>query len=148
MTAPIITLADAIVTALNAATLSQAFTAERIYAPKFDLASGEAVQIKVAPKSDVRQPGSAAADNATIQIELGIFKKLGEDTTSDIAEMDAMLAFCEEIKPLINRQRLAAGLDAICTGTAQETPYFIDALETERVFLTLITATFAVEVSL
>lgn len=146
MTVPVITIADAVVTALNAAEFSQPITFARVYVPKFDLANAAAVQGKVVPKSDAREMGSAAGDNAVIAMDIGVMKRLQEAVVDEKAEFDALLGLCEEIKAVLNRQRLAGAEDAICTGTAQEMPYSVDEAE-GRVFLSVITASFLTTVA-
>lgn len=148
MTAPAITIADAVVTALNAATLSQTVTFERVYVPKFDMANAATIQGKVVPKSDVREMGSAADDNATILIDIGVMKRLQNAITAETAEVDALLALCEELKAIVNRQRLSGAATAICTGTTQDPMYSVEDIDNGRVFLAAVTATFATTVAI
>ncbi len=147
MTVPCLTIADAIVTALNAAAFSQSITFERVYVPKFDLASAAAVQGKVAPRSDAREMGSAAADNAMVALDIGVMKRLQDTLASEKTELDALLVLCEEIKAILNRQRLPGAENAICTGTAQEMPYVVEYIDEGRVFLAIITARFLTTVT-
>ena len=146
MTVPALTITDAIVTALNAAGLSQSVTFSRVYVPKFDLENAVAIQGRVVPKSDAREMGSAAADNATVAVDIGVMKRLQGTVAAEAAELDALLLLCEEIKAVLNRQRLAGAEEAICTGTAQEMPYSVGDVE-GRVFLTVITAMFLIPVA-
>lgn len=146
MSVPALTIADAVVAALNSAALSQSVTFERVYVPKFDMANAATVQGKVVPKSDRREMGSAADDDATILIDIGVMKRLQNAITGEVAEIDAMLELCEEIKGVINRQRMASDT-AICVGTAQEVICSVEDIDNARVFLTAITATFATTVA-
>jgi hypothetical protein len=146
MSVPSLTVADAVVTALNAATLSQSVTFERVYVPKFDTASSASVQGKVVPKFDNREMGSAADDNAAIAIDIGVMKRLQNAVADEKAEMDALLLLCEEIKPVLNRKRFADDT-AICVGTAQEIIYSVEDVDNGRVFLTAITANFQTTVA-
>jgi hypothetical protein len=147
MTVPCLKIADAIVSALNGAEFSQSVTFERVYVPKFDLANAAAVQGKVSPRSDVREMGSAANDNATVMIDIGVLKRLQNTVTNQQTELDTLLLLCEEIKAVLNRQRLAGADEAICVGTAQEMPYAVDYLDEMRVFLAIISATFLTTVA-
>lgn len=147
MSVPCLTIADAIVTALNAATLSVSFTATREYVPKFDTMNAATVQVKVVPKSDQREMGSAADDNATIAIDIGVMKRMQNDVSGEKAEMDAILALCEEIKALLNRRRPLTLATAVCIGTAQEVPYSVEEIDNGRVFLTVVTATYLTTVT-
>lgn len=146
MSVPALTIADAVVTALNAATLSQAVTFERVYVPKFDTANAATVQGKVVPKTDSREMGSSADDNATIEIDIGVMKRLQDAVADEKTEMDSMLDLCEEIKAVLNRKRLASDT-AICIGTAQEIIYSVEDVDSGRVFLTAITARYVTTVT-
>ena len=147
MNVPVLTLADAVVAAVNAAELSIEFTATREYVPKFDSKDAATVQVQVVPKQDTREMGSAADDNATISIDIGVMKKLQDAVADEKTEMDALLELCEEIKAATNRERLAGAEDSICIGIAQEIVYDVEKLDDGRVFLTVITATFATTVA-
>ena len=144
-----LTIADAVVTALNAATLSQSITFTREYVPKFDTANASTVQGKVVPKSDVREMGSAADDNATILVDIGVMKRLDAYTTAaaEKTEIDALLLLCEEIKAIINRERMGTSSEFVNVGTAQEIIYSVEEVDNGRVFLTAITASFATTVA-
>ena len=146
MSVPALTIADAVVTALNAATLSQSVTFERVYVPKFDVASAATIQGKVVPKSDAREMGSLADDNATIAIDIGVMKRLQNAVANEKAEIDALLELCEEIKAVLNRERMA-GDTAVCVGVAQEIIYSVEDVDNGRVFLTAITANFLTTVA-
>lgn len=145
MSVPVLTIADAIVTALNAATLTTPVTFTRVYVPKFDLENAVAVQGRVVPKSDAREMGSASDDNATVAVDIGVMKRLQGTVAAEVAELDALLLLCEEIKAVLNRQRFA-GDTALCVGTAQEMPYSVEDAD-NRVFLAVITATFLTTVA-
>lgn len=142
MTAPIITLADAVVTALNDATLSQDFTAARQYVPKFDLHSSAAVQVAVVPKADAREMGAAAFDTATTTIDVGVMKKLTGAVSDESTEIDGMMDLCEEIKALLNRQRLGGSSESVCIVIVHEPIYSVEEVDEKRNFLTVISASF------
>lgn len=148
MSVPCLRIADAIVTALTGATFSQSIAFERVYVPKFDLANAATIQGKVSPRSDMREMGSAANDNATIVIDIGVLKRLQNTLANQQTELDALLLLCEEIKAVINRERLADAEEAICIGTAQEMPYAVEYLDEMRVFLAIISTTFLTTVAI
>lgn len=147
MSVPALTIADAVVTALNAADLSLSVTFTREYVPKFDTTNAATVQGKVVPKSDQREMGSAADDNATIAVDIGVMKRLQNAVADEKTELDALLELCEEIKAVVNRERIALDT-AVCIGTAQEIIYSVEDVDNGRVFLTAITATFATTVAI
>lgn len=145
MTAPIITLADAVVAALNAATLSVTFTATRVYVPKFDVAASEDLQIRVVPASDPRTAETGATDVSEMVVHIGVFKRLTGTVAGEVAEVDALMALCEELRAVVNRQRLTGAEGSICTKIAQEPIYFVEGIET-RVFLTVLACTFTTSI--
>lgn len=147
MTAPLIEIADAIVTALNAADLSQALVFERDFLAEFQISEIASLHGKVVPRSDSREMGSASVDNATVAIDIAVAKRLRPGAHNDRAEIDGLIDFCEEIKAVLNRQRLAGAENAVCIALAQEAPYSSDHLAEMRVFITVITATFLTTVA-
>jgi len=147
MSVPSLDIADAVVTVLNAADLSLDFTAERKYTPKFDLHSSAAVQVAVVPKSDARNMQTRGVDGATIQIDIGVMKKLQNAIADEATECDALLELCEEIKPLVNRERLSGVEDSVCIGIQQEPIYSVEEVDEKRTFLTVLTATFKTTVA-
>jgi len=149
MSVPSLTIADAVVASLNGATLSQDVTFARAYVPKFDMSSATAVvQGKVIPVSDAREMGSAAADNAAIAVDVGIMKKLQSTAAAaEQVEIDALLELCEEVKSVLNRQRLPTATGFICTAVVQEPIYSVESIENDRVFLAAPRFTFLTTVS-
>ncbi len=75
-------------------------------------------------------------------------KKLEAFTTEDaeVTEIDAALEFCEELRHLVNRQRLTDVEAAICTRIEQNPIYSVEQLDESRVFLTVLTTTWATEI--
>jgi hypothetical protein len=147
MTVAILAIADAVVSALNGATLSQIFTAARAYVPKFDLAGSTGYQVAVVPKADSREPGGQATDSAELLIDIGVMKKLAVHTTAaaELAEIDAALLLCDEIRALVNRHRLAGVEDAICVKIEQNPIYSVEHADEARTFLTVLTTTWITE---
>lgn len=143
----ILNIADAMVTAINAATLSQTLTAVRVYVPKFDTESADEYQVKIAPKADGREPGGQTQDAATLMVDIGVFKRLAEFTTdaAELAEVDEALELCDELRAVVNRKRLIGVESAICTSIVQDPIYSVELLDEKRVFLTVLTCTFQTE---
>jgi len=148
MTALAVTLAEAVLDAVNDADLSLEFTATRAYVPKFDQ-SVDGIQIKVVPASDPREPGTAGTDECATVVHVGVFKRLGDDVADELDEIDALLAFCEEIRAVLNRSRPADGVDAVCSLIVQEPIVDQKTLDESRAFLSVLACTFtgSVEVS-
>jgi hypothetical protein len=108
MSSKIATAADGIVTAINAATLSQEIEAERRYIPGVDLDKlddGEILVLVVPPSADFA-PLTRRRHQIDIPIDIGVIKKLQpttnpEDTTGN-SEIDALIQLCEEIEAVFD----------------------------------------------
>ena len=148
MSVAILDIADAIVVALNAATLSQTFTAIRAYVPKFDLQTSAEVQVAVVPKADSREPGGQVVDSAELLVDIGVMKKLQNAVSAEVAEIDAMLVLCDEIRALVNRHRLNDVETAICTKIVQEPIYSVEEVDNARTFLTVLTTLWITETAI
>jgi hypothetical protein len=93
MAARIIELADSVTAALNAATFSQSFTAERLYLPRFEAEELEQLRVSVVPV------GSKAINLARgqQQIEYTIVVVIAKRITTEPTAMDALIQLAEEI---------------------------------------------------
>lgn len=98
-----IQLADAVVTALNDASFSQAFTAERHYLPRFRITKGEldALKVVVVPGAFALERFERAGLQRDDQLTIGVLKKLYVPRTAShaelLAEIDPLITLCEEI---------------------------------------------------
>lgn len=146
MTAPAITIADAVVAALNAATLSQSVTFERVWVPKFDIENSADIQGKVAPASDTREMESAARDKATIAIDVGVVYRLAGAVASEVAEVDALVELCEELKPLLNRHSIGGAIGS--AAPAQNPIVSVEDLDGKRTVLVVVRFTFDTTVAI
>lgn len=146
MTHPIITLADDVVTLLNAGSFSQAFTAVRVYVPRFNTESGSDVQVQVVPSSDLEGEGSGDYDARQQTIQVGVFKRLTGLAADELTEVDAMLDFCEEIRELLNRQRVGETNNAVCVTINHDPIYSLEDIDERRVFLTVMSFVYVVDV--
>jgi hypothetical protein len=147
MSWPVIAIADAVADAINEASLSMRAFATRQYIPKFDTKDAELVQVKVVPVSDTREMSTASSDNAIVVIDIGVMKRLQEQTESENEEVDALMDFVEELRAVVNRQRLADAVESVCIETSQNPIYSVSDLDEGRLFLTRLTATFMVPVT-
>lgn len=145
MTAPITTLADAVVTVINAATLSLTVVAERVYDPKFQ-ADVAGLQVKVAPAEDTGEMDTAGSDLRTMLVHVGVFKRLAESVDDERDEIDDLMDFCEELRAVVNRKRLAGAEDSVCVKIAQQPLNPIQEIDGHRVFLTVMACTFLTSV--
>jgi hypothetical protein len=143
--AAIITLADAIVADLN--TLSGTawdFTAVRVYLPKFDQANSADLQVLVVPKSDARVPASRGYDSCDLTVDIGVMQRVEGTAAEEQAALDDLMEFVEMLKEFLSRRRPTGYPAAICTATKNDPIYDADKLD-NRIFLTVINATFSVD---
>jgi hypothetical protein len=130
MSAVIIDIADAVTTVLNAATLSQSFTAERSYLPLPDLVDLDTLQVFVVPESLTsnlldRTPKSI---NDYV-INIGIQKRLEPSN----AACDPYMQLMEEIGDLFLGKTVTyrTATTARCI-TAENRPIFVQKMLDER----------------
>jgi len=146
MTHPIITLADDVVTLLNATTFTQSFTATRVYVPRFNTESGSDVQVQVVPSSDLEGDGSGGYDARQQTIQVGIFKRLVSLVADEREEIDAMMDLCEEVRETLNRVRVGDTYNAVCASVTHEPIYSLEDIDERRVFLTVMSFVYVVDV--
>lgn len=107
MPSKLIEIADAVVLELNTAaavpdTFSQEFTAERRYVPKVELDDLD-LKVLVVPAGKRREQAARGAVHTEFDVEIGIVQRLAQGTTpesgtvADLAEIDALMEFAEEI---------------------------------------------------
>jgi len=133
-------IADAVVAALNAATLSQEFTAVRTYLPVYDLKDMGTLHVTVAIRDRDEEPATRAKRKATYQIDVAVQKKI--DPT-DAAAGDALLYLVDQIAALFIGQRPTDYAAAICTAIEQNGPlYFPRHMREQRQFTSVLTLTF------
>ncbi len=147
MTAAIIQLANAVVTDLNAQTFSATLTAARAYVPRFDLENSETLQCKVVPTIDARQPASRGEDQCDLTIDIGLMQKFEGTAAEELTAIDALMALAEEVKEYLSRIRPTDFSAAICTAVKNEPIFDVEQMESCKIFLTVISATFRVEVA-
>lgn len=94
MSAKILTVADAVVTALNAGTFSTAFTAVRGYIATHDLPDLDTLRVTVMPAADQISRASRASAKHHYVIDIGIQKK---PSTLNNANLDPLTLLTEEI---------------------------------------------------
>jgi len=132
------TIADAVVAQLNAASLSQGFTAVRKYRPIFQLGEGDldTLQVVVVPVSlTVPEFVGRIAILEYHMIDVGLFKKLSA-TDGVIAEasIDPYTYLMDEIRDMLMGSRPSTYSDAICMSLEKEILCDRDTLETQQSF--------------
>jgi len=140
-------IADAVVTELNGApaeTFSQTFTAVRRVLALFasDDKAYRNLTVIVAPATIAIQEGVRGHGRYDVMIEVGVLKKM---TTDDFdTEIEAMMAFVQEIVLYMRRLPLADQPEAKWLSTGNEPIYSPEHLHQARVFLSKIQLTYVV----
>lgn len=136
MPATILTVADAVRDAINAATLSFGFVAERLYLPIRDAKHLRNLKVSIVPAEITATMLSRRDDDFDYVIDVGIQRKVSNDT-----EIDELMGFAEEVVDLFRGQRLDS-TGALCV-TAENAPiYSPDHLDEHRVFTSVVRLTF------
>jgi len=139
----IVQIADAMVDALNDASLSQSFTATRKNRPRFALADLADLTVTVAPR---RMTTELSARDLTVTgdylVDVGILKRF-DDTgqAPDNDDTDPYLYLVEEIRNTLFGQRLAAGLGVVIGATTGDDLFDVEDLDTQQLFTAALTFT-------
>jgi len=97
-------IADAVTDELNAATLSQAFSVERLYQPLFELADMNTLHVTVVPRGVNILPLGRDRNAFDYMIDVAVQKKIQEDP----ADVDPLMLLVEEIVDLFRFKRLTS----------------------------------------
>lgn len=137
MTARIVTIADALVTALNGAvagTFSQSFTATKKYACDYELPDLATLRVDVYPLGRSIEITTAGEDRRDIALQVWVLKKL---TRPGLAtEVEPLLQLCEELEGFVLRLRVD-GDAAVChqlTPVTGSQPFDVADMVTQGVF--------------
>ena len=141
MASRLLAISDAVVAAINAASLGQPVNAERLFLPQFELQEMNVLRVVVVPKDEERKPITRTAKQATYRVDVGVLKKIA---TTDAAEIDLLCALVASIAALFDGNRLAALYEAICTVAKTEPVYSPEHLEQLRQFTSVIVLTFKI----
>lgn len=141
----VIDIADAVVTALNGATLSQSFVAERKYVPVHELDDLAQLRVSVVPATLEGVLIDRAGRNLyTFTIDVAVQKSIGSGAMTDVqinAACDPLMTLSEEIADLFDGKALTSPA-ARCTDV-KNVPIFAPAhLDEKRVFTSVVSLTF------
>ena len=133
-------IADAVVTVLNDASLSQTFTAVRLYRPITELKDFTALRVIVVPKDQEQVLADRVQAQMDFRLDIGIQKKLADATsTGNVAEIDTLMTLVEEVIDLIRTTRVFGVAKWLKT---ENNPIFApDHLSEMRVFTSVLTLT-------
>jgi hypothetical protein len=143
----LVDIAEAVKTVLNAASLSQSFTAERAYIPVYDTRTLVDLKISVIAASDESERLSRASNLCTYRVDIGVQKRIGTGTMTEAeirAACDPLMTLAEEIGDLFDGEPLTGYTSAKCTETSLRVLYVPQMLDTHRVFTSVVTLTFQV----
>lgn len=131
----IIQVCDAIVTVLNAASLSQSFTAVRSYSPEYDLKDMTPLHVTVVPKSekDERLSRNAAMTMKVFEVDIAVQKRVPAKSNSEI---DPLVLLVQEIVDLLDGYELITR--GICTTTRPNPIFAPEHLDEMRQFTSII----------
>lgn len=137
--AELVAVADAVVEALNDATLSQDLAAERAYVPVHtlkELAAG--LKVTVVPAALTASPLSRRDDDFDYLVDVGIQRKLDGVGPDDV---DPLMLLAQEIVDLFRNKPLGE-TGARCMRVANAPVFDPASLDERRVFVSVISLTF------
>ena len=107
--AVVIDIADAVTAMLNAASLSQPFTAARHYLPEFDLKEMNELHISVVPAELDEEMSDRSRDRAEYKIHVAVQKRVVKQSPPglDNAAIDGLMTLVQEIDDLLRHKPLA-----------------------------------------
>jgi len=141
--AEILSIADAVVTALNAdefqETLTEEFTAERLFLPNFKLEDMDALHVSVVPKSMTEEAASRNDVDYQYQIDIGVQKRF---TKLESSEIDPLVDLVEQIAALFKLASLPTYTDVTWIKTDHPALYAPEHMEQLRQFTSVLTLTY------
>ena len=142
-TAVIVSIADAVVSVLNAATLSQTFTAVRKYTVKHDLKDLDDLQVSVVPQAKIgRMADRGGKQDEEYRVDVGVQQRA--DTSSNTASDALMLLTQEVADTFLTGERLVGYTTAMCMQATNEPIYDPAGLRDKRTFTSVVTLIFRV----
>lgn len=146
MSAVIVDLADAVVDKLNAASLSQLFTAERTYVPVHGLEQLSDLKVSVVPTGLTATTLERSTANLyEYVIDIGIQRGIGRGsmTPAEInAACDPLMLLAQEIVDLFSDKRLSTYTDAFCSDFTNTPIFHPPHIDEHRVFTSVVSLTF------
>lgn len=142
MGATIIDIADAVVTALNAASLSMAFTAERAYVPVHEAKDLLDLKVTVVPRELTLAAVARSRDEFDYVIDVAVQRRI----ENAVLAIDPYMELAEGILDLFRGKLFdyGAGGRAVCIATScQNNPIYVPQhLDEHRVFTSVVSLTF------
>lgn len=138
--AEIIEIGDGVVAGLNAATFRKKFVAAREYIAEFELAELEDVKVVVGAMRQRRRRHSRAAWERDYDVQVAVVERSGLSRQ----ELDKLVDLPEEIATWADEHEMEACPQANLFEIDIAEPYAVSALQTQSVFLTMVTLTYRV----
>lgn len=148
MDAVLIQIADAVTAELNGATLSQDFTAVRVYVPLHDNQELVDLKVTVVPNgrhSTLLDRGGRAFNDYVVDV--GVQKSLPQGPLTDVqlnAACDPLMSFAEEIVSLFYTHVLTTYPAARCTSIKNEPVYYPAHVDQQGTFTSVVSLTFRI----
>lgn len=127
------------VTAINAAEWSEAFTAVRSFRPSYDLKALKTMRVPVVPASqelEILDRQGAKYDPA---VDVGVMKKIAAtDDEGILAEIDANMAVVQAMIDFCLGKRFTGASEYICIGASNVPIYSVEHLDRFNQFTSVI----------
>ena len=138
MTATVVTIAEAVVDEINAASFSQPLVAARHYTPSFELSEMSELKVSVVPRSVTSKALDRSRDSFEYQIDVAVQKRVEETLT----ELDELMELVEEIADHLRTSLLTTLPDVRCMEVVNAPIYSSEHLHELRQFTSLLTLTY------
>lgn len=139
-------VADAVVDALNAADLSQSFTAERGYVPVHEAENLDTLEVTVVARDITGTMLARNADDFLYGVDVGVQVRVGSGSMTNAqinAAADPFVLLAQEVLDLFRGKPIEAGDDRlICTAFGIDPIYDPDHMDRFRVFTSVVQLTF------
>ena len=138
MTATVVTIAEAVVDEINAASFSQPLVAARHYTPSFELSEMSELKVSVVPRSVTSKALDRSRDSFEYQIDVAVQKRVEETLT----ELDELMELVEEIADHLRTSLLTTLPDVRCMEVVNAPIFSSEHLHEFRQFTSLLTLTY------
>lgn len=141
--AEILSIADAVVSALNGEafqeTLTEEFTAARLFLPDFKLEDMDTLHVSVVPKSITEEVASRSSADYHYQIDIGVQKRF---SSIENTEIDPLVDLVEQIAALFKLATLAEYPSVTWIKTEHPALYSPEHMAQLRQFTSVLTLTY------
>lgn len=138
-----VTIADAVVAAINAGTYSQPVQAQRLHQPSFTLDELADLHVSVVPRSVEVSAATRETSLYDVAVDVGVQKKIAAGTEGE-QEIDDLLDLVEEIGDQLRLKRLPDAPEATWVSLTHEPVVAAEHLDQHRQFTSIITVTYRV----